>query len=403
MSKAPLNLAAIQERLAQMRGREYWRSLEQLAETAEFTEFLQREFPRQASEWLPTLNRRHFLQLMGASLALAGFTACAPPPEKIVPYVTAPEAMTPGQSLFYATAMQLGGYALGLLAQSQQNRPTKLEGNPDHPASLGATDALAQASILTLYDPDRAQQVTHEGAAATWEAFLADLQTHLAQQQASGGAGLRILTETVTSPTLASQLQAVLTQFPKATWHQYEPINRDNLYVGADLAFGEVVEPVYHLDQANVIVSLDADLFGLGPGRVRYARDFADGRRADAPPDRAPNRLYVVESAPTVTGAMADHRLPLPTSQVENFARALATELGLTVAAGDATAIPAVWVSALARDLQAQRGASLVVAGDQQPPIVHALAHAINEALQNVGQSVTYHTPVVVNPVNQTE
>lgn len=404
MTKVPLDLAAVQDRLAQAQGRDYWRGLEELAETPEFQEFLHREFPRQASEWLPSLSRRNFLQLMGASLALAGLTACAnQPDEKIVPYVQMPEATVPGQPLFFATAMQLGGYALGLLAQSQLNRPTKLEGNPDHPASLGATDALAQASILELYDPDRAKEVTHEGAASTWEEFLAAVKTALAEQTVSAGVGLRILTETVTSPTLVSQLQALLQQFPKAVWHQYEPVNRDNVYAGAQLAFGAMVEPIYHVDQANVIVSLDADLFGVGPGRVRYARAFADGRRVDGPEGRTRNRLYVLESTPTITGGAADHRLPLRAGQVENFARALAAELGLTVAGADAGDLPASWVTAITHDLQAHAGASLVVAGDHQPAIVHALAHAMNDTLGNVGKTVRYSEPVVANLVNQTQ
>jgi molybdopterin-containing oxidoreductase family iron-sulfur binding subunit len=286
------------------------------------------------------------------------------------------------------------------------NRPTKLEGNPDHPASLGATDALAQASILTLYDPDRSQTVLHNGEASDWEAFAAELQTQAATQREGGGAGLRILTETVTSPTLFGQLQAVLAAFPNAVWHQYEPVNRDNVIAGAELAFGEAAEPVYRFDLAEVIVSLDADLFTMSPGRVRYARDFAGGRQVGADESRPPNRLYVAESTPTITGAAADHRLPLQASQVESFARSLALELGLTVVPGDETAaqaIPLNWVGAVARDLQAHAGAGAVVAGDHQPPVVHALAHAINEQLGNAGQTVVYIEPVIANPINQTQ
>ena len=404
MTNAPLELAEVQDRLAKSQGRDYWRGLEELADTPEFQAFLHREFPRQASEWTPGMSRRNFLQLMGASLALAGLTACAnQPDEKIVPYVQAPEDTVPGQSLFFATAMGLGGYAMGLLAQSQDNRPTKLEGNPDHPASLGATDALAQASILTLYDPDRAQTVTHAGAASSWEEFLVELQTQLAQQTSSGGAGLRILTESITSPTLVSQLQALLTQFPNAVWHQYEPINRDQVYAGAQLAFGTAVEPIYRLAQADVIVSLDADILGTSPGRVRYARDLADGRRADLPAGRNRNRLYVIESAPTITGGAADHRLPLKAGQIESFARALAQALGVDVVGPADTAIPTNWIAALAADLQAHAGTSVVVAGDQQPAVVHALAHAINDTLGNNGQTVIYSQPVIASPVNQTE
>lgn len=357
MAKHPLDLAAIQARLASAQGRQYWRSLEELANTAEFQEFLYREFPHQASEWTSPLSRRNFLKLMGASLALAGLTACSgQPAEKIVPYVRAPEEIVPGKPLFFATAMTLGGYASAVLAQSTLNRPTKIEGNPDHPASLGASDSLAQASILTLYDPDRAKTPTNLGAASSWEAFLASLQPQLEQQRASGGAGLRILTETVTSPTLLNQLQALFTEFPAAQWHQYDPVNRDNVYAGAQLAFGQPVEPVYRLDQADVILSLDADLLLTSPGRVRYARDFAKRRRVTGPEAGNLNRLYAIESTPTTTGAVADHRLPLKAGQIESFARAIAIELGLAVSPGDEAAlqtVPANWVGAIARDLQA--------------------------------------------------
>ncbi|MBX2999600.1 MAG: TAT-variant-translocated molybdopterin oxidoreductase [Caldilineaceae bacterium] len=404
MGTPPLNLIDIQARLAESSGQDYWRSLEELADTAEFQEFLNREFPRQASEWTASLSRRHFLGLMGASLALAGLTACSGrQPEKIIPYVQSPEDTILGRPLFFATAMPVGGYATGVLVQSHLNRPTKIEGNPDHPASLGAADALAQASILTLYDPDRAREVTQNGVPSRWEEFLAELQPYLARQRDSGGAGLRILTETVTSPTLFAQLQAILTAFPNAHWHQYEPMNRDQVYGGTELAFGEAVEPIYRFDRANVIVGLDAELFGPTPGSLRYARDFADGRRAGREEVRSRNRLYAIESMPTLTGAAADHRLPLRAGQIESFARALARELGIAVEATADLAIPAEWVSAIARDLQAQRGAGLIVAGEQQPLSVHALAHAMNEILGNGGQTVIYTDPVVANPVNQIE
>ncbi|MBK8048252.1 MAG: TAT-variant-translocated molybdopterin oxidoreductase [Anaerolineales bacterium] len=406
MDDSSTSLAEIQRQLETKRGRAYWRGLEELLDTEAFREFLHREFPRQASEWLPSLSRRRFLQLMGASLALSGLTSCAgAAPEKIVPYVRAPEETIPGHPLFFATAMQLGGYALGLLAQSQLNRPTKLEGNPDHPASLGATDAFAQASILTLYDPDRAQEVTHEGNLSSWADFLAALGPQLERQRTKGGAGLRILTESVTSPTLYSQLQAIQTQFPNAVWHQYEPVNRDNVYAGAQLAFDTAVEPVYRLDQASVIVSLDADFVSAMPGHVRYARDFASGRRVETSSERAHNRLYAIESSPSLVGAEADHRLALRAAEVETFARALAQAVSDEAAVDEdrATVIPEDWVAAVAQDLLANTGAGLVIAGDHQPPIVHALAHAINDRLGNAGKTVYYIAPVVANPVNQTE
>jgi molybdopterin-containing oxidoreductase family iron-sulfur binding subunit len=404
-SKEPLNLAAIRARLAGARGREYWRSLDELAATAEFQDYLHREFPRQASEWIDPspISRRQFLKLMGASLALAGLSGCqlTEPQEKIVPYVNKPDSLVPGLPLFYATAMPLGGYATGLLVRSNEGRPTKVEGNPDHPASLGAADTFAQASILGLYDPDRAQAVTNGGQASTWDEFLAALGTALGQQGGSGGAGLRVLTETVTSPTLIAQMQALLQQFPQARWYQYEPGSGDGARAGAQQAFGQPVNTVYRFDQASVVVSLDANFLLHAPGRLRYAREFVGGRLL-RDERRTMNRLYVVESTPTITGATADHRLPLKASQVEAFGRALAQALGVNAGGAAAPAgVPADWIPALASDLQANRGRSIVIAGEEQPAAVHALAHAINAALGNVGATVIYTAPVEANPGDQ--
>ena len=231
----------------------YWRSLDEVAQTAEFTDFLRNEFPDSASEWLADLGRRQFLKFMGASLALAGLTSCTrQPAERIVPYVKQPEILVPGKPLYFATAMTLGGYASGLLVESHEGHPTKIEGNPEHPMSLGASNVFQQASLLDLYDPDRSQAVLNEGEISTWAAFLSMLRDSLQRQRSSKGAGLRILTETVTSPTLHAQINAVLEQFPEAQWIQFEPLNRDNVHEGARLAFGEIVEPQYHFDKARV-------------------------------------------------------------------------------------------------------------------------------------------------------
>ncbi len=239
-----LDLATIRARLAGARGKAYWRSLEELAETEGFQELLRREFPRQASTWLDPVGRREFLRLMGASLALAGLGGCgspAPTDEKIVPYVRQPEAIVPGKPLFFATAVPMAGFGIGVLVESHEGRPTKIEGNPQHPASLGATDAFAQASVLALYDPDRSQVVTRAGRISTWDAFFSTLNAELETQRLRRGAGLRVLTETATSPTLAGQLRALLAKFPEARWHPYEPAGRDAARAGARLAFGENV------------------------------------------------------------------------------------------------------------------------------------------------------------------
>ncbi len=403
MTKKDLDLAAVRARLAQRRGKEYWRSLEELARSEVFRDLLRDQFPRQAA-WLDGLDRREFLKLMGASLALAGLSACSPAPapsnEKIVPYVRQPEEIVPGKPLFFATAFTLGGIASGLLVESHEGRPTKIEGNPSHPASLGSTDALAQASILTLYDPDRSQVVNNAGRISTWNAFLTAFNTELEGERLSGGAGLRLLTETVTSPTLANQLGQWLRKFPKARWHQYEPVNRDNARAGARLAFGEDVNTYYRFDRAEVVLSLDSDFLFRGPGSVRYARDFSARRRIDGGRSEM-NRLYAVEASPSVTGAMADHRLALRPSEIPVLARSIAAALGVFHGQPPKSQ-PNKWIDTVVRDLQRHRGASVIIAGDEQPAEVHALVHAMNHALDNVGKTVVYTDPIEASPSDQT-
>src|SRR5215216_5613045 len=328
---------ALRARLEGTRGREYWRSLEALSDTPEFKQFLHREFPQNASEWLDPVGRRGFLKLMGASLALAGVSACTrQPAEAIIPYVRQPEELVPGKPLFYATAMPFAGSGVGLLVESHEGRPTKIEGNPDHPSSLGATDIFAQAAILGLYDPDRSQTITHLGEIRSFDAFVAAIGEVLSAQQPTGGAGIRVLSETIASPTLASQIDEFLGRFPAAKWVQWEPFGRHNTREGSRLAFGEYVDAQYALDKADVILSLDADFLCAGNGGLKHARAFASRRRLEG--DRAQlNRLYAVESSPTNTGTKADHRLPLRATEVEAFARAVASQLGVS-AAGEASA-----------------------------------------------------------------
>jgi molybdopterin-containing oxidoreductase family iron-sulfur binding subunit len=399
----PLDLVQIQAKLERWPEKRVWRGLEELAGTPEYRDFLECEFPHDPRADTKGVSRRSALKLMGASAALAGLTACTKlPTEKIVPYAQQqPEDFVPGKPLFYATAMPLAGYGMGLLVESHMGRPTKVEGNPGHPASLGAANVFAQASVLGLYDPDRAQVVIHRGRIGDWSTFLTAMDQTRVDLLARKGEGLRILTGMVTSPSLADQIKSVLAQFPQAKWHQYEPLNRDTVREGAKLAFGEYANPIYHFDQADLIVSLDADFLSAGPGAVRYAREFADKRRVTGP-ESAMNRLYVVESTPTVTGAMADHRLPLQASNVYFFARTLMTCLTHTAQAGVAN-VPDDWIPALLRDLQNHRGTSLVIAGEQQPPEVHVLAHAINDVLGNVGKTVHYTDPVEASAVNALE
>jgi MoCo/4Fe-4S cofactor protein with predicted Tat translocation signal len=402
--KHRLDLVQIRERLRDAGGRRYWRSLEELAETRDHQESLHNEFLRELPAEGNGISRRDILRLMGASAAFAGLTACTKlPPEKIVPYVQAPEEFVPGVPLFYATAMPMGDSAIGLLVESHMGRPTKVEGNPGHPGSLGAADVFAQASILTMYDPDRSQVPIHLGRVASWDAFLAAIENALDQHRSTGGTGLRLLTETITSPALAAQIHDFLAQYPAAKWHQYEPCLRDSAREGARLAFGEYVNTVYRFDRAEMVVSLDADFLCSGPGSVRYARDFADKRRVtDARSEM--NRLYAVESVLSVTGAMADHRWPMRLREVEGFARAVAEGLGtqgVSASKAPASKVPAAWIQAVVRDLQNHRGSSIVIAGDQQPAIVHALAHAMNHTLDNVGKTVIYTEPLESQPVNE--
>ena len=399
----PMELNAVRAKLQSKTGKQYWRTLEELAQNPEFEELLHREFPRLApSEWDEGVDRRDFLKLMAASLALAGLSGCGRTPEQhIVPYVKQPDGLILGKPQFYATVMPFGADAIGLLVESHEGRPTKIEGNPDHPSSLGATNAFAQASVLNLYDPDRAQTPTKFGEIHTWAEFQNSTQAIAAAVKLAEGAGFRILTGIVTSPTLAAQIQSVLALYPKAKWHQWEPAVGDGPREGAKLAFGNYVNTVYRPEKADVILSLDSDFLGSGPGHIRYAREFSRRRKLNGVGDKM-NRLYVVEPTPSVTGATADHRLPLRASEVELFARALAGKLGL----GTSAALPPdaqKWLDAVAKDLQAHKGASLVVAGEQQPGEVHALVHAINATLGDVGATLFYTEPVEAHPVSHLE
>ncbi|HWP65867.1 MAG TPA: TAT-variant-translocated molybdopterin oxidoreductase [Candidatus Limnocylindria bacterium] len=393
----PFDLEALRRHLAAEAGAAPWRSLDELAGRPEFIEFLNAEFPQQALALDGEgVDRRHVLKLMAASLALAGLGGCTrQPEERLVPFVRQPEHRVPGKPVYYATSAPIAGFGVGVLAESHEGRPTKIEGNPDHPASLGATDAVLQAAVLGLYDPDRSQVVTQLGDIRPWSAFVATMEGVMAAQRERRGAGLRILTGTVTSPTLASQLTALLAELPEARWHQWEPLGRDAARAGALLAFGEPLETRYRLEQARVVLSLDADILGAPAHGLRYTRELVRARRG-AGAGNPRGRLYVVEPFPSCTGALADHRLPLRRCEVDAFARALARRLGIAVPGADDPTLArhAAWIDALARDLRAAGGEVVVAAGEQQPPAVHALAHAMNHALGAVGRTVEHAAPV---------
>ena len=409
-SSKTLDLNVVRERIdaatahdaAERTGPEYWRSLEELAGSNEFKAALHREFPKGASEWVDSVSRRGFLKVMGASLGLAGMTGCVRLPlEPIVPYVRQPEGVIPGRPMYYATAVTLGGYASPVLVESHLGRPTKVEGNDLHPASLGGTDILAQASLLGLYDPDRSQTVMSMGDVRSWQAFLGAIRGPLSAQKALQGAGIRILTPTISSPTLADQLRNFLKIYPQAKWHVYEPINRDNVLEGAKLAFGQPVETRYDFSNADVIVSLDADFLYAGfPGNTRYIRDFAKRRNPDS---GNMNRLYVIESTPSSTGAKADHRLPLKANDLFEFVNDVA-HFGDHSQHDQAKPYRPSWGAfsdAVAAELKNSIGSSVILVGDHQPPAIHAWVHALNHSLGNVGKTVFYSDPVDANPTNQ--
>ncbi|HYT49898.1 MAG TPA: TAT-variant-translocated molybdopterin oxidoreductase, partial [Pyrinomonadaceae bacterium] len=436
--------------------KQYWRSLEELADSPILEEFVRREFPQQAEEWNDPVERRTFLKLMGASLALAGLSGCViQPPEKVIPYVKQPEEETPGKGLYFATAFSLGGIATPLLVRGNEGRPTKIEGNPDHPNNRNsdpndkgssATDIFSQASILTLYDPDRSQTPLYRGETRPWSAFVAEIRGLIDKEgdglKAKKGAGLRFLTETITSPTLGAQIKQILTDFPEAKWHQYEPVNRDNARAGAITAFGQPVNTIYDFSKADRILSLGSDFLSAMPGSLRYARDYAAKRRAVAQTSfnlgitSSMPRLYVIESTPTITGANADHRFSVKPSQMEGVARAFA---GFVLPLDKSTSVvsptlgnegpfsdedvrefdipprreildlfaklnkhaPHGW--SVSGDVAQYNGTSVVIVGDDQPPIVHGMAHLMNDALGNVGKTVFYTDPIEANPVDQTQ
>jgi molybdopterin-containing oxidoreductase family iron-sulfur binding subunit len=327
------------------------------------------EFPSGASEWPNELSRREFLRLSGATLALAGVGACTKQPiEKIVPFAKQPPETTPGKPLHFTSATTFNGYAQGIIVTSREGRPIKIEGNPDHPASLGATSIWAQADSLDLYDPDRAKYVMRAGEKSSWNDFLRDVDLALQAQQPSGGAGIRILTEPFTSPTLQAQLQALLQKFPDAKVHLWNPIMPDESAA------------VYDFTQAKVIVALDSDFLFMHPHALRYARDFAATRRAAE--GATMSRLYVAEPTPTITGSNADHRIAVAARDIRAIAEAIARGTGvLTAERAGASPAQSEWVRAASEDLLANPGASVLIAGETQPAEVHNLVAKINDRL----------------------
>ncbi len=384
---------------ANARAGHYWQALPELESAASAHD--PEEFSEQGVE-LSEASRRRFLSLMAGSLALAGLTGCTrQPTETVMPYVDPPENVVPGKPKYYATAVPANGVAEGVFVESHLGRPTKVEGNPGHSGSLGASSVHAQACLMDLYDPDRAKEISYLGEIRTWEDFQIAWSFALSAVRARGGEGLRILSETVTSPTLGNQIHAVLNAFPKAKWHQFDPAGPHSSRSSGFFAFGKPVNTCYNFADADVVLALDADFLTCGPASTRYARDFADRRRRGNRLDM--NRLYVVESTMTATGGKADHRLALRYREVEGFARELAATLGISGASQSENSRHAKLIHAVATDLNSHAGSSIVVPGEYQTPALHSLAHAINSMLGNPGKTVIYTDSLEVEPVDQIE
>lgn len=345
--------------------------------------------------------RRRFLEVMGASIALAAGAGCTrPTTEFLMPYVNAPEQAIPGIPKYYATAAVVNGISQGVIVETHLGRPTKVEGNPSHPASLGATNVLSQACILDLYDPFRSKDIMLRNEVTSWDAFTLAFVEAWRPIRDAKGKGLSLLTETVISPSLGSQIAKVLAKFPEVKWHQYDPAGPHCAREGAQIAFGRYLNTYYRLENADVILSLDSDFLASGPASTRYAHDFAFGRRVRGSDTRM-NRLYVAESSLSSTGGKADHRIQLRYAEISRFAVELAAAIGVPVTGLPAGQGTAKWMVPLVRDLLAHRGRSAILAGENQPPALHALVHAMNTALGNVGQTVIYTDPLEVRAEDQ--
>ncbi len=377
----------------------YWRSVNELEGTPEFQRYVEREFPYLDEETATgSVNRRQFLQLMSASMALGGLTACRRPVNHIVPYVRPPEDVIPGVPLYYATTMPFGEEAFGLVVESHEGRPTKIEGNPDHPATLGKSSMQVQASILGLYDPNRSPRTLRGGQPAEWKDFAEALTSLTSGLGETGGDGLAVLSEATSSPTVARLKRAIEQKYPKLRWVAYEALGSENAHEGTALATGTSLRPLPHFDKADTILALDADFLMTEENAIRNSYDFANRRDPDMPANKSTmNRLYVAEPAYTVTGGMADHRLRLKASRIAAVAVAVAKALGVngvTDLEAPAGELDPVWIENAVEDLRRAGSHGLVVAGRRQPAAVHALVAAINHRLGSIGTAVTYVEPL---------
>ncbi len=380
-NEAPMTLSQVRAELKGVKGKRYWRSLDELAGTEEFQKAVEQEFPAAAQEWVDPVSRRGFMKLMGASMALAGLAGCTKQPdEPIMPYIKQPEDLVLGKPMYFATAHPFPTGAVPTLVKADQFRPIKIDGNPEHPYNQGSSDVFTQGSLLDLYDPDRSKRVTYRGENREWSEFVRAFRDAVVESK--DGTGIYFLSTTVTSPTLARQWKAVQQAYPKAKLVQYDPA-----IAGTALATGPI--PQFDLSGADVIVSLDADFLSGAtyPGHHKLTREYAT-RRKD--PSKL-NRLYTVESTPTTTGMKAEHRLGLRASEIPAFTVALAAAVGVSGVQAPSyawTADQQKFLLALVKDLKSSNGKSAVIPGLYQDASVAALAAAINNTLGNVGKTV---------------
>jgi len=392
-------------------GKKYWKSLDELAEAPEFKEFVEREFPEGASELGTNVSRRRFLQVMGAGMALAGVSGCKPirrPDLNILPYNKQPESLIPGVPQFYATTMAVGGASVGLLVESHEGRPTKVEGNPKHPSSLGATGKYHQASVLGLYDPERSKEPSKGGVTSEWGLFWKEADALFASYKANGGQGLHFLSGYIASPSLADVKAHVLKTYPKAQWTTYEAVNRDAQAQGIKAVTGQALDPHHMFQAAKRVLSIDSDFTETESDHLKNGKAFVSTRNPDLGPEGM-SRLYVVESHFSPTGGTADHRLRVKPSQIANVLILVAKEMqaqGLDLGpwasevsslSADAAAagVKPEYIREMAKDILEHKGASLIVVGRYQPAQAHALGHVLNSALGNIGVTVEYKPSVV--------
>lgn len=386
--------------------KKYWSSPGQLKNSPEYRKQLLEEFNTEKSSDPNQFSRRNFLTIMGASMALAGLAGCRRPVEKIVPYVKQAEEIIPGVAQYYATTMPFGNSSYGVIVESHEGRPTKIEGNPRHPSSLGASNLFMQAAILGLYDPDRSSKVIHKGKEKKFDDFTKFYKKLFDKHKQNKGEKLAVLSESFSSPTLSRLKKDFENSFPKATWVAYEPISDENIILALKSLTGHINRPNYYYDKAEIIISFDADILNSESESLKAANGFGAGRKIASPDDKM-NRLYVIESGYSITGSAADHRLNLKSSDIGLFVLALANELELRgLNLGRLDKCPASynqkWLTALADDLMENKGKSIITVGRIQPQWVHELAFKVNELLGNLGKTISFgiYTAVFSNQEN---